>query len=289
MKIELIQTNYGKSRVRVVKVKRDGDYHDMKEFLVNVQLEGIFDKVHTEGDNTGLLSTDAMKNTVYALAKNHDINSIEEFGLFLSQHFLDNNENVDHVTIEIHESLWRRIKMSDGTYHNHSFVSAGNEKRICIVERTAEDVYVSSGIQDLLIMKTTGSEFWGFKREQYTTLPDVKDRIFETSVKATWDYLSEENIDYNANYEKVRQSLLEVFANHQSLSVQHTIYEIGKTVLESCEDIDEISFSMPNKHCLLINLGVFNMENNNEIFVPTDEPHGLIEAVIGREILDNDE
>lgn len=288
MRIELIQNNYGKSKVRVTKVKRDGEYHDMKEFLVNVQLEGNFDAIHIDGDNTDILSTDAMKNTVYALAKDHDVNSIEEFALFLSEHFLKNNDNVDHVSIEIIQSIWNRIAVN-GEPHNHSFVSGGNERRTCLVERTADDVYVSSGILDLLIMKTTGSEFWGFKREQYTTLPETRDRIFETSVKATWDYIRDEDIDYNANYNNTRQTILEVFANHQSMSVQHTIYEIGKVLLESCDDIDEVAFSMPNKHCLLVNLGVFGMENKNEIFVPTDEPHGLIEAVIGREILDNEE
>lgn len=287
MKIELIQSNYGKSRVRVVKVKRNGAYHEMKEFLVNVQLEGDFDLVHSHGDNTGLLTTDAMKNTVYALAKDHPINSIEEFGLFLSEHFLKNNDNVDHVSIEIIESLWNRVSIN-GTAHNHSFVSAGNEKRTCLVERTEEDVYVSSGISDLLVMNTTGSEFWGYKKEQFTSLPETKDRIFETSVKATWDYIRDEDIDYNSNYEKFRQTLIETFANHQSLSVQHTIYEMGKTILEKCSDIDEIAFSLPNKHCLLVNLGAFGMKNNNEIFIPTDEPHGLIEAVIGREDLSNE-
>lgn len=287
MKIELIQNNYGKSKIRVVKVKRNGEHHQMKEFSVNVQLEGDFDKVHTDGDNTDLLTTDAMKNTVYALAKDHPVNSIEEFALFLSDHFLKNNDNVDHVSIEIIESLWHRISVN-GQPHNHSFVSAGNEKRTCLIERTDDDVYVSSGIFDLLIMNSTGSEFWGYKKEQYTSLPETKDRIFETSVKATWDYIRDENIDYNTNYEKFRQSLLEAFAGHQSLSVQHTMYEIGKVILETCQDIDEIAISMPNKHCIPVNLSVYGLENKNEVFVPTDEPHGLIEAVIGREIEDNE-
>ncbi len=287
MKIELIQNNYGKSKIRVVKVKRDGEHHEMKEFLVNVQIEGNFDAIHMDGDNTGILSTDAMKNTVYALAKDHDINSIEEFALFLSEHFLKNNDNVDHVSIEIIQSLWNRTTVN-GAPHNHSFVSAGNERRTCLVERTEEDVYVSSGIFDLLIMKTTGSEFWGFKREQFTTLADTNDRIFETSVKATWDYVRDEDIDYNANYTKFRHTLLEVFSGHQSLSVQHTIYEIGKVILETCKDIDEIAISMPNKHCIPVNLSVYGMENKNEVFVPTDEPAGLIEAVMGREISEDE-
>jgi len=287
MKIELIQNNYGKSRVRVVKVKRNGAHHEMKEFMVNVQLEGDFDAVHINGDNTGLLTTDAMKNTVYALAKDHPVESIEDFALFLSDHFLKNNDNVDHVSIEIIESLWIRTSIG-GAPHTHSFISAGNEKRTCLVERTNDDVYVSSGIFDMLIMNTTGSEFWGYKKEQFTSLPETKDRIFETSVKATWDYVRDEDIDYNANYQKARNTIIEVFAGHQSLSVQHTIYEIGKIMLETCPDIDEIAFSMPNKHCIPVNLSVYGMENANEVFVPTDEPHGLIEAVIGRELDENE-
>ncbi|CAN5620241.1 urate oxidase [soil metagenome] len=273
--------NYGKSRVRVVKVTRKGDFHIMKEFSVDVALQGDFEDVHLTGNNANVLPTDTMKNTVYVMAKKNEVNSIEEYAYYLSDHFKKNNEQVSVVNIDIEQSTWKRIHVN-GKEHDHAFISGGNEKRTCHIRSDGNTTSVLSGIKDLLIMKTTRSGFTGYIRDQYTTLNETTDRIFETVVTAKWNYTTEA-VDYNSLYESIREEILSTFAQHDSLSVQQTLYAIGENVINKMPEIKEISISMPNRHCLLIDMSKFAMENNNEIFVPTDEPFGLIEATIIRD------
>ncbi len=281
MAIHLAHNNYGKSRVRLMKVTRLADRHELKEVTVNIQFEGKFEKVYTEGDNSNVLPTDTMKNTVYALAKNHPLLAIEEFGETLGKYFLDHNPDIERTTIELVESLWNRIPVGQKP-HAHSFTSAGNEKRTAIVTQTRTSRHVESGIQDLLVLKTTGSAFTGYIKDKFTTLKETDDRIFATNMNVRWQY-SKLPVNYNSCYEIIRTALLETFAEQHSLSVQHTVYAMGEAALEKCKDLSEIKITTPNKHCLLVNLEPFGLENKNEIFVPTDEPFGLIEGVMKRE------
>ena len=279
----LTDNSYGKSSIRLMKVTHLSDRHDLKEVCVNIQLEGRFEEVYTKGDNSNVLPTDTMKNTVYAVAKDHPLDSIEEFGLVLSDHFLLNNPDVSKVTIELIESLWNRITLSANspTPHPWAFSSGGNEKRNCIVTKTRSAVTIHSGIQDLLILKTTGSAFKGFVKDKYTTLKETDDRIFATNAEIQWKY-TKDGLDFNAGHQKIRQAILESFAKHDSLSVQHTLHAMGESALAACADISEISMTMPNKHCLLVDLSPFGMQNKSEIFVPTSEPHGLISGTVKR-------
>ena len=279
--------NYGKSRVRLLKVKRDTPVHEIKEMNINIQLEGDFETVHTEGDNRKVLPTDTMKNTVYVLAKENPVNSIEEFGLALANYFLDNNIQVSKVSIEIEEKLWSRILVEDSVSkkmkpHDHSFVSSGDEKGTAKIVVSKKGNSIQSGITGLLVLKTTDSGFENYIKDKFTTLKETSDRVFSTSVKAVWSYANQE-VNYLKICAHVRQIILETFASHHSLSVQQTLYEIGKNVIESVKDVSEISLSMPNKHYLLFNIEQFGMENKNEIFIPTDEPFGLIEATVKRD------
>ena len=281
------QNNYGKSGVRVLKVKKESSVHEIKEMTVNIQLEGDFETVHTCGDNRKVLPTDTMKNTVYALAKENPVNSIEEFGLYLSEYFLKENSQVNKVSIEIEEKLWNRIKVEDPVTkkirsHEHSFVSSGDEKRTAEIVVSKENKSVQSGITGLLVLKTTESGFENFIKDKFTTLKETSDRVFSTSIKAVWSYANQE-VNYVKVCADIRQIILDTFSGHHSLSVQQTLYEIGKNVVEQIKDVSGISLSMPNKHYLLFNLEQFGMENNNEIFIPTDEPFGLIEATIKRD------
>ena len=287
MKTVLSQNNYGKSAIRVLKVKRSTPVHEIKEFTVNVMLEGDFDAVHTNGDNSKVLPTDTMKNTVYALAKDHPVNSIEEFGLHLAKYFQKNNSQVSKVSIEIEEKLWHRILTLDSSSkksvsHDHSFVSGSNEKKTSNIVVTNNDSMIKSGIKDLLILKSSGSGFENYIKDKFTTLKETSDRVFSTSVKAVWSYVNQD-LNFVSIHSRVRQIILETFANQQSLSVQQTLFYVGKNILEVCKEVSEISLTMPNKHYLPFNLEQFGMENNNEIFIPTDEPFGLIEATLKRE------
>jgi urate oxidase len=282
MSIVLSHDNYGKSRVRLVKVNRNSSaQHEIKDLNINIQFEGDFASAHIVGDNGKILPTDTMKNTVYALARQTDIVDIETFSELLVQHFLSNNLQVSRVVTEISERLWGRIKV-DGKAHPRAFMHCMTERRTSRIEATREKRIIQSGLEDLLVLKTTNSGFSGFIKDKYTTLKETDDRIFATAVKARWFY-RDGWTDFGESWRAVRNLLVETFAAHDSLSVQHTLYAIGQAVLEAREEITEISLSMPNKHCLPVDLSPFGLDNPNEVFMPIDEPHGLIEGTIRRE------
>lgn len=280
MSSAMVHNAYGKSRVRLTKVIRSADRHELKEVCINIQLEGEFDASYTRGDNSRVIATDSMKNTVYVLAASHPFPDIETFGCDLGTHFLKKYDHVRSARIELAEDLWWRIQQN-GQQHPHAFVSAGNEKRVATVLRTRDSRRVESGIENLVVLKTTASEFWGFVRDEYTTLPEARDRIFATSVSARWSY-GRDSLDYNACYQRVRAGILDVFATHHSLAVQQTEYEMGRAILQACPEIEQVTLSMPNQHRIPFNLQPFGLENRNEIFVPTDEPFGLISATLKR-------
>ncbi len=281
MPIKIIQNNYGKSRIRLIKVDRDRDCHELQNLTVDIALDGDFDSIHTVGDNSLCLPTDTMKNTVYALAgQTREIEQIEVFGKRLTAHFLANNAQISRVRINLAEHGWKRIKV-DGREHDHSFIRGSDEKRTAVIDATHESTSIESGVEDLIVLKTTRSGFTGYPKDKYTTLPEATDRIFSTAIKASWKYATPAAATDSA-FHAIRQTIIEVFAGHDSLSVQHTLYAMGEAVLERFSEVAEIAFSLPNIHCLPVDIARFGLENDNRIFVPTDEPHGLIEARLTR-------
>ena len=281
MSVKIIHNNYGKARVRLMKVARQGERHELQNLTVKIAFEGDFDDVHKTGDNSLVLPTDTMKNTVYTLSQQtQEIEEIEVFASRLADYFLTNNKHVTRAVIEIAEHDWIRINVG-GEPHQHSFTKGGDEKRTTKVNATRDGRTIESGIEDLIVLKTTKSGFVGYIKDQYTTLPETMDRIFATSIKAVWRYAVADAATGDA-WRNIRQTIIETFAEHDSLSVQHTLYAMGEAVLEKFADVEEIAFSLPNLHCLPIDFTRFGMENDNRIFVPTDEPHGLIEARLSR-------
>jgi len=281
MGIKLGLNAYGKNAVNLSKIIRHKDHHEFRQISVNVSLEGDFETAHTVGDNTKILPTDTQKNTVYALAKEHFTSSIEAFGLILSNHFYSGNPQVSKTTIEVTEYCWDRMVI-DGIAHSHSFINGGSEKHTTTIIQTDAGTGVTSGIKDLLILKTTDSAFENYIRDQYTTLKEASDRIFGTLCEISWDYVSSE-ADFTFLYNNIRSCLLKTFSEHKSLSVQHTLYAMGEDVLKTFDEVREITLKMPNKHHILANLELFGMENKNEIFMATDEPYGYITGTIVRE------
>lgn len=280
MSVKILHDNYGKSRVRLLKVARNGERHSIQETTIKIALEGDFEEIHTAGDNSLCLPTDTMKNTVYALAhQTAEIEEIENFAIRLSKHFLANNKQVSRVIIEIVEHGWTRMENDEP--HPHSFIKGSNEQRTTKISATRDSTAVESGVVDLIVLKTTKSGFAGYIKDQYTTLPETSDRVFATSIKANWIY---ENADAATGdaWRGARAAIIETFAAHDSLSVQHTLYAMGEAVLEKFAGITEISLSLPNIHYLPVDVSRFGLENDNRIFLPTDEPHGLIEARLSR-------
>jgi urate oxidase len=275
---ELIWNRYGKSRIRLVKVRRSRDPHELVDLTIDVQLEGAFDAVYVDGDNGPCLATDTMKNTVYALARQDPIDHVETFALRLADHFLG-KPAVARVRISAVEQPWGRLS-SGGRPNPHAFVQAGAEHWTAVITRDAQAAEIVSGLANLVVLKTAQSAFSGFPRDEFTTLPDTEDRIMATSIAASWTYRPGTS-DFTARAQ-VRRALVETFASHTSRSVQHTAYAMGEAALAACADVTAITLSLPNRHHLPVDLSPFGLDNPNEIFVATDQPFGLIEATIRR-------
>jgi urate oxidase len=281
MGVKLARNNYGKSRVRLLRVTRREKQHEVKDLTLSIRFEGDFEAAHVAGDNRKILTTDTMKNTVYVLAKQYPAEPVEEFALHLIEHFLTYNPQVTRVRVEAVERPWTRIPLG-GKAHASAFMLGGNERRTAVLTSTREETTVRAGVEDLIVLKTAGSAFEGFLRDPYTTLEDARDRILSTAIRANWLYGGGE-VAFGPIWHNVRQTMLETFAEHESRSLQHTLYAIGEAILKTFDAIREIRLSLPNKHYLLVDLSPFGMENNNEIFQPVDEPYGLIEAVLRKE------
>ena len=278
MAIRLGENNYGKQRVRILQVSRGADRHDIKELTLGIRLEGDFETAHSKGDNRKILPTDTMKNTVYALAKLRAIESPEEFCLRLADHFLGRNPQVSRVQIELAETLWTRLAL-DGKSHPHTFTRSGNEKRTTSLKATRTQKILHAGLEGLVVLKTTDSAFENFLKDEFTILKEDRNRILATSIRASWLY-RENVLEFDPTWLGVRLTLLEAFAGHESESLQHTLYAMGEAVLKKFPGIREIHLSLPNKHYNLVDLSPFRLENPKVIFLPTDEPHGLIEATL---------
>jgi urate oxidase len=279
MPVTMIDNSYGKSEIRLVTVRRGAERHELRDVTLAIRLEGDFAAAYTAGDNSGVLATDTMKNTVYALAAEHPFDDIEDFGLALTDHLVQTYPRVASARVELAEHLWERIDVA-GAPHPHSFRRAGSERRTAVVTRGPDTVRVLAGIEELIVMKTAKSAFEGFPRDRWTTLPETADRLMATALRATWRY-SRPYVAFGRLWQEVRRILLETFADHDSRSVQHTLYAMGEAVLETV-DVEEIHLAMPNRHHLPVDLGKLGLENRNEIFVATTEPYGLIEATLRR-------
>lgn len=282
MGIVLGPNRYGKAECRVVRIVRDTPRHQIRDLTVSTALRGDFAAAHVDGDQSRVLPTDTQKNTAFAYAKQHGISSPEDYALALARRLLEATPAATGATIRVDEHAWDRIPV-DGAGHDHAFVRRGGEVRTVEVDLTAERAQVVSGLTDLVVLKSTGSEFKGFLVDDYTTLPEADDRILATSLTATWRYADGAEVDWDAAYDAVRTLLLSTFATTHSRALQETLYAMGRAVLEAHGEIAEISFTAPNKHHFLVDLAPFGLDNPGEVFIAADRPYGLIEATVTRE------
>ncbi|MGD0732629.1 MAG: factor-independent urate hydroxylase [Terracidiphilus sp.] len=275
------ENRYGKSRVRLSRITRRGDRHEFNEWTVRVLLRGDFESSFTQADNSKILPTDTMKNTVYFVARNSEAPTIEEFVVELGNYLLGNNPQVSGVRVEIQEKAWERMVV-EGKPEATTFRLGGAELQTADATRERDGAWsVASGVDGLVILKTTKSAFTGYIKDKLTTLKPATDRIFGTSATVKWEYAVAAP-DYAGVRERVIAALLKEFAAHDSMSVQHTLFDMGKAALAAAPEIARITLAMPNLHHLLADLGPFGLDNPNHIFVPIDEPHGYIEATIER-------
>lgn len=283
MAITLGPNQYGKAEVRLVTVRREGAVHHLKDLTVSTSLRGDLAATHLTGDNADVVATDTQKNTVYAFAKESPVGEIEDFALRLGRHFVGSFEHISGARVLIDEHGWNRI-----SGHDHAFSQAGSEKRTTAVTIQDGQAWVVSGLDDLVVLKSTGSEFHGFPRDEYTTLAETNDRILATAVTARWRYQGD-GIDWAASHAEVRRILLETFADKHSLSLQQTLYAMGEAVLKEREEVAEVRLSLPNKHHFLVDLSPFGLKNDNEVFYAADRPYGLIEGVVLRDDVEDTE
>jgi urate oxidase len=268
------RNSYGKSGIRLVRVDRRGRDHAVSDLMIAVRLEGDFEAAHVAGDNSLVVATDTMKNTAYALAKEFSSRDVEDFALALSDHFVRENPQVAVSEVSIEERIWDRVGAT-------SFEGSSDERRTTRAVRSRDAVSLHSGLKNLLILKTAQSGFSGFARDRFTTLRETDDRLLATSLTAEWTHESAAG-PFAGRWDAVRRTLLDTFASHDSASVQHTLYAMGEAAIGAHRGLAEIRLTMPNRHHLLVDLAPFGLTNENEIFVATEEPYGLIEATVTR-------
>lgn len=280
MAIHLVKNNYGSARVRVLRVARQEGRHDIKELTLAVRFEGDFLAAHSKGDNRKILPPDTIKNTVYALARQHSIEPAESFCLHLVEHFLTYNPQISRVRIEAAENVWTRLPRGDKPRAT-SFARASEEKRIAMLNATREGTEIRAGVDGLLVLKTSKSAFENFRKDPFTTLEDDPSRILCTVLRADWLYAGEE-VEYGQIWHGVRDMLLEAFAEHETQSLQHTVYAMGETVLNNFEQIREIHLALPDKRFQLIDLAALGTDNPGNVYLPMEEPFDLAEATLRR-------
>ncbi|MFC0543242.1 factor-independent urate hydroxylase [Kutzneria chonburiensis] len=277
MAVHLGPNQYGKAENRLVTVSRNGSVHTLRDLTVSTSLRGELAATHLTGDNSGVVPTDTQKNTVYAFAKEAPVGEIEEFALRLGRHFVGSFDQITGARVLVEEHGWGRIPAN-----SHSFVRGSDEKRTTAVTISGTDAWVVSGLRDLVVLKTTGSEFHGYPRDRYTTLPETTDRILATAVSAQWRFAGLD-VDWDKSFAEARDALLAAFADTHSLSLQQTLYAMGTAVIEARPEIAEVRLSLPNKHHFVVDLSKFGLANDNEVFYAADRPYGLIEGTVLRD------
>jgi urate oxidase len=295
MGIMLGPNQYGKAETRVVRVYRDGGQHQIRDLNVSTLLRGEFADAHTRGDQASVLPTDSQKNTCFAFAKEKGIGEIEDYALDLAHHFVGDIEPVTAARVEVEEYRWERVSVG-GQPHPHAFARAAADVRTTAVTvsrgRVAgQQAWIVSGLKDLVLLKSTGSEFAGFLRDRYTTLAETRDRILATSLTASWRYDLRPRPDqprprpksWDEAYAQVRQILVERFAELHSLALQQTLWTMGQAVLQARDDVAEIRLSAPNRHHFLADLTPFGLDNPGEVFHAADRPYGLIQCAVQRD------
>jgi urate oxidase len=283
--IRLGDNQYGKAETHVVRVTRgdagraqgapSNEIHEIKDMTVSVALAGDFAAVHLTGDNSKVVPTDTQKNVVFALAAESPVGEVEDFALRIARHFIRDHASVQRARVSIAEQPWTRV-------HPHAFERSGTEQRLATVTSTRDGEWVVSGLAELTLLKTAGSEFWGYPKDRYTTLPETHDRVLATAVDARWLYARAE-VDWAEARAEARRLMIETFATKHSLSLQQTLFAMGEAVLEARPEIAEIRFAMPNKHHFAVDLQPFGLDNRNEVFYASDRPYGLIEGTVTRD------
>jgi urate oxidase len=268
---------YGKSGVRVAQVRRAGTRHDFTDIEVDITLTGDMTRAYTEGDNASVLPTDSQKNTVYAFAKRYGIHPLEDFGLLLAEHFVSTQGAVRAARVTIRARLWQRLTP------RHSFMDPGEERRTVTVTHDGESSWVIAGLCGLAVLNTTGSEFRGYLKDPYTTLPEAEDRILSTVVDARWRYaVATPSDDWDGCHARIRSALLDAFATTYSRSLQQTLHAMASAALTACTSAAEIRLALPNRHYVAVDLAQFGLENQNDVFIATGAPYGLIEGSLLR-------
>ncbi|WP_067573753.1 factor-independent urate hydroxylase [Nocardia acidivorans] len=283
-KIVLGPHQYGKAENRVVRIYRDTARHEIRDLNVSSCLRGAFDEAHTVGDQGGVLPTDSQKQTIFTYAKTHGDGSIEQYGQALARHFADDIATVESARIEIEEYAWQRVPVHGGG-HDHTWTRVGPEIRIAAVTVTgtgaAQREWVIGGVKDLVILKSTGSEFAGFLTDEFTVLEPAYDRILATSLTARWRFATDPQ-DWDATYDGIRAVMIAEFATLHSKALQQTLFQMGQAALEAYPCLAEIRMSAPNKHHWSFDLSRFDVPNNGEVFYADDRPYGLIHASVLR-------
>jgi urate oxidase len=280
MPVRFAENSYGEANVRLLRLARQQGRHDVKDLALTIRFEGDFQAAYAAGDNRKIVPGDTIKNTVYALARQHSMETAEDFALHVIDHFLTYNPQIATVRIESTENVWTRMPHG-AKPHPSAFIGAAGEQRTATLTATRERTSIRPGIQDLVLMKTSDVSFENFLRDPYTTVSADSNRILCATIKADWLYANEE-IEFAPVWHGVRQMLLEAFAEHHSKSLQHTLYAMGQAVLNNFNNVEEIRLASVEKHLSQVDLSPLGMDNLGTVYLPLNEPEGRAEVTLSK-------
>jgi urate oxidase len=272
--------SYGASRIRLLRVTRRGDRHDLRDLTVAVTVEGEVAEAFTQGDNELLLPADTLRNTVNAVARDESLGELEDLGLALADQFMESQPQFTRVRIDLSEQPWTRLPVA-GRAQGQAFTASNGERRTASVTSNGTRRAVVAGLQDFAIMKTSGAAFEGYLADRFTTLEAASDRVLAVSADSRWTYLHDE-ITFGPFYEGVRQLLIEAFVRQPSRSAEHTAHAMADVVLSSYADIGEVTVRLRQRSLPLVELAAFGLDNPRVLFRPEEAPELTAEVTLSR-------
>ncbi len=274
-------SSQGESRVRVLRVIRHGDRHDARDLSVACRFEGSFAAAFREGRPDGVLPGETLKNIVYGVARDRGGDDIELFGLALCQRLLSEHAQLARVRVEVDERRWTRLE-AGGRAQGQVFTAGSAERRTAAVTSNGTQTAVVSGIEDLVLMRTSGLVEGDRRDADQTGTTDGVQRLLVATLSARWTYTSAD-VTFASYRQGVRATLVDTFAWHASRSVQHTLYNIADVVLASYQEIADITLALRERPYRPADLFTTGLDNPDELFVALDEPLGVVEVTVERE------
>ncbi|HEX5473207.1 MAG TPA: hypothetical protein VFX12_00985 [Vicinamibacterales bacterium] len=277
---QISASSYGGSRVRLLRLFRRGDRDDPRDLAVGVRFEGDFSTAFREGVPEGIIPAETLTRLVQRVAREQPSADLEPLGLALCARILDRHPHVGRVRVEIVERPWTRVQIG-GKAQGQTFTDSGAERRLATVTSNGTRAAVVAGLEQLVLMRTTGFAPPRRKGAPDEAAADGLQTLLVVTLGARWRY-AEGDLPFALYREGARLAILETFARHAARTLQHTLYAIADVLLATYQEIAEVTLTAEERPYRPADLFEEGLENPDEVFVARDEPLGVVEVTVTR-------